>query len=193
MVLQAEYMQLVKEAFMEKDAMAVIVGLVAEPLSRHPRMTEADGLIVQLVITFIRNLLTVPDRAATAGHSTLLWVNAASVLQPSDVDDAHIYSRGTDSTEHILNSMTQKSQAMSAGYWDQQRVWQKLQAMSELICLGDAGSGGDHRTQLRQELLTRMFDDNVLELLLVIAQHAHAVSNQLNVQLYLDIINQHKR
>ena len=65
--LQAEYMQLVKEAFMEKDAMAVIVGLVAEPLGRHPRMTEADGLIVQLIITFIRNLLTIPDRAATAG------------------------------------------------------------------------------------------------------------------------------
>ena len=60
-------MQLVKEAFMEKDAMAVIVGLVAEPLSRHPRMTEADGLIVQLIITFMRNLLAVPDRAATAG------------------------------------------------------------------------------------------------------------------------------
>ncbi len=67
LLLQAEYMQLVKEAFMEKDAMAVIVGLVAEPLSRHPRMTEADGLIVQLIITFIRNLLAVPDRAATAG------------------------------------------------------------------------------------------------------------------------------
>ena len=67
LLLQAEYMQLVKEAFMEKDAMAVIVGLVAEPLSRHPRMTEADGLIVQLIITFMRNLLAVPDRAATAG------------------------------------------------------------------------------------------------------------------------------
>ena len=66
-MLQAENMQLVKEAFMEKDAMAVIVGLVAEPLGRHPRMTEADGLIVQLVITFIRNLLAIPDRTATAG------------------------------------------------------------------------------------------------------------------------------
>lgn len=52
---------------MAKDAMAVIVGLVAEPLSRHPRMTEADGLVVQLVITFFRNLLTIPDRAATGG------------------------------------------------------------------------------------------------------------------------------
>ena len=38
-----------------------------------------------------------------------------------------------------------------------------------------AGSGGDHRTRLRQELLTRMFDDNVMELLMVIAQHAHMV------------------
>ena len=71
-MVQAEYMQLVKEAFMEKDAMAVIVGLVAEPLSRHPRMSEADGLIVQLIITFIRNLLVIPDRAATAGHTAIL-------------------------------------------------------------------------------------------------------------------------
>lgn len=70
-MMQAEYMQLVKEAFMEKDAMAVIVGLVAEPLSRHPRMSEADGLIVQLVITFVRNLLVIPDRAATAGHRAI--------------------------------------------------------------------------------------------------------------------------
>ena len=71
-MMQAEHMQLVKEAFMERDAMAVIVGLVAEPLSRHPRMSEADGLVVQLVITFIRNLLVIPDRAATAGH-TAIW------------------------------------------------------------------------------------------------------------------------
>lgn len=32
---------------------------------------------------------------------------------------------------------------------------------------------------MRQELITRMFDDNVLELLLVIAQHSHAVSQDL--------------
>lgn len=68
-------MQLVKEAFMEKDAMAVIVGLVAEPLSRHPQMSEADGLIVQLVITFIRNLLVTPDRVATAGQTVNLNVS----------------------------------------------------------------------------------------------------------------------
>ncbi len=43
-------------------------------------------------------------------------------------------------------------------------------------CGSNAGSGGDHRTRLRQTLLIRMFDDNVMELLLVIAQHAHAVS-----------------
>lgn len=78
-MMQADYMQLVREAFMEKDAMAVIVGLVAEPLSRHPRMSEADGLIVQLVITFIRNLLVIPDRAATAGH-TAIWQLTLNIL-----------------------------------------------------------------------------------------------------------------
>jgi len=34
---------------------------------------------------------------------------------------------------------------------------------------------------LRQTLLIRMFDDNVMELLLVIAQHAHAVSTNLSI------------
>ena len=53
---------------MAQDAMAVVVGLVAEPLGRHPRMNAADESIVQLVITFIRNLLQIPDRAATAGR-----------------------------------------------------------------------------------------------------------------------------
>ena len=77
-LLQAEYMQLVKEAFMEKDAMAVIVGLVAEPLCRHPRMSEADGLIVQLVVTFIRNLLVIPDRAITAGQDSILLSRASA-------------------------------------------------------------------------------------------------------------------
>ena len=50
--------------------------------------------------------------------------------------------------------------------------WSSISAADVLMA---AGSGGDHRTRLRQELLTRMFDDNVMELLLVIAQHAHAV------------------
>ena len=86
LLLQAEYMQLVKEAFMEKDAMAVIVGLVAEPLSRHPRMTEADGLIVQLIITFIRNLLAVPDRAATAG---VLCIQTSHVRTTGSAQSLH--------------------------------------------------------------------------------------------------------
>lgn len=51
----------------------------------------------------------------------------------------------------------------------------------DLVRCGNAGSGGDHKTRLRQGLLTRMFDDNVMELLLVIAQHAHAVSASTTV------------
>ena len=41
-------------------------------------MSEADGFIVQLVITFIRNLLKIPDRAATAGRQ-----ETASVCFPT--------------------------------------------------------------------------------------------------------------
>ncbi|KAL3161372.1 hypothetical protein ABBQ32_010265 [Trebouxia sp. C0010 RCD-2024] len=52
------------------------------------------------------------------------------------------------------------------------------------------GSGGDHRSRLRQELLTRMFDDNVMELLLVIAQHAHARPFKSEAPLLMEIFQQ---
>lgn len=32
----------------------MVVGLLAEPLARHPRMREEDIVMVQLVITFLR-------------------------------------------------------------------------------------------------------------------------------------------
>ena len=43
-----------REAFLAQDALAAVVGLLAEPLSRHPRMSDADTALVQLVITFLR-------------------------------------------------------------------------------------------------------------------------------------------
>ncbi|KAK9830387.1 hypothetical protein WJX72_011470 [[Myrmecia] bisecta] len=116
--LQVEYMQQVKEAFLGQDAMAVVVGLVADPLGRHPRMNEKDVLIVQLVIAFIRNLLCVPDRAA------------------------------------------------------------------------DAGSKGDHKTRLRQELLERLFEDHVMELLILIAQHMHEHPFKKEAPLLLQIFHE---
>ena len=60
-------MQAVKEAFLAQDALAVVTALVAEPLARHPRMTQQDTLLVQLVITFLRNLLAIPDQYASGG------------------------------------------------------------------------------------------------------------------------------
>ena len=48
-------------------------------------MSEADGFIVQLVITFIRNLLKIPDRAATAGRQRRrgLFPGTARQLNPA--------------------------------------------------------------------------------------------------------------
>jgi len=64
---QATHMQQVCEAFLAQDALAVIVGMLAEPLSRHPKMTDKDTALVELVITFLRNLLvaTVPPAGAS--------------------------------------------------------------------------------------------------------------------------------
>lgn len=60
---------MVKEAFLAQDALAVVTALVAEPLARHPRMSQQDTLLVQLVITFFRNLLAIPDQFTSAGRS----------------------------------------------------------------------------------------------------------------------------
>jgi Timeless protein len=103
LLIQVSYQQQTVEAFLAQDALTVIVGLVADPLARHPRMSEEDGLIVQLVIAFVRNLLSVP------------------AVRPT------------------------------------------------------AGSRGSHRTQLKDDLLRRLFDEHVLELLLVVAQHTNEV------------------
>ena len=66
---QVEYMAAVKEAFLARDALAVVMALVAEPLQRSAagRPTTADANTVQLVLTFLRNLIVLPDRAPTAG------------------------------------------------------------------------------------------------------------------------------
>lgn len=64
---QVESMQAVKEAFLAQDALTVVTALMAEPLARHPRMGQQDTLLVQLVITFLRNLLAIPDPDIAAG------------------------------------------------------------------------------------------------------------------------------
>lgn len=46
--------QAVREAFLAQDALAAVVGMLAEPLGRHPRMDERDAALVQLVIAFLR-------------------------------------------------------------------------------------------------------------------------------------------
>lgn len=65
--MQVDCLQLVKEAFLNEDALAIVVALIAEPLSKRVRMSELDAQLVQLVVTFVRNLLCIPDRSATAG------------------------------------------------------------------------------------------------------------------------------
>lgn len=83
-------MQQVKEAFLSQDALAIVVALVVEPLSQVNRMGEQDAQLVQLVITFIRNLLSIPDRSITAGElqdiliACYAWSIAMYYLQGQD-------------------------------------------------------------------------------------------------------------
>ncbi len=59
--------QVVKEAVLAGDTLRVIVDLVSGPLAHHPRMSDQDSATVQLVLSFVRNLLAVSDAKATEG------------------------------------------------------------------------------------------------------------------------------
>ena len=92
--MQIDAMRDVKEAFLAQDALVVIVSLVAQPLSRHTEslMTERDTLIVQLVITFLRNLIVIPDSARQSGAARHWW--AHTVLCSADLFSALSFLAG---------------------------------------------------------------------------------------------------
>eukprot|EP00879_Flechtneria_rotunda_P023163 GHRR01024489.1.p1 GENE.GHRR01024489.1~~GHRR01024489.1.p1 ORF type:complete len:154 (+),score=30.84 GHRR01024489.1:1678-2139(+) len=58
-----------------RDLLASLMSLAAGPLSRHPHMTDKDHQALQLLLTFFRNLVSIPDPAvgasSSAPHSTL--------------------------------------------------------------------------------------------------------------------------
>ena len=55
---ERKMIQQVCEAFTQTDgAIEVIMTLLAEPLSRHPKMSDRDASLVELVIVFLRNLV----------------------------------------------------------------------------------------------------------------------------------------
>uniref|UniRef100_A0A7S3VNX6 Timeless N-terminal domain-containing protein n=1 Tax=Dunaliella tertiolecta TaxID=3047 RepID=A0A7S3VNX6_DUNTE len=61
---QQQLIDKVKEAFLlhpHEGAMTVVADVAAAALSRHPRMSEEQACSVQLVLTFLRNLLYVPE------------------------------------------------------------------------------------------------------------------------------------
>ncbi len=67
----------VKDTFLAQDALAVVVALVTQPLMRHAdgHMPDKDVLIVQLVVTFLRNLIVIPDSSSTSGAPFSLITN----------------------------------------------------------------------------------------------------------------------
>ena len=65
--VQCRELARIKDCFLANDAVAVIVGLLSRPLSRYPRLSEKDILVVQLVLTFVRNLLCVDSAARDLG------------------------------------------------------------------------------------------------------------------------------
>ena len=127
----------IKDAFLAQDALAVVIALVGPPLMRHAerQMTDKDLLMVQLVITFLRNLIVIPDSSGSSGVADCSFTGCNSLMW--------FTSGPTDMSTNARNR-----------------------------CIGSSGS---HRSAMRGKLLSRLFEDSALELLLVMAQHTAQV------------------
>ena len=52
---QEAHMGAVRDAFLARsEALAAVVGMLAEPLAKHPRMDQRDAALVQLVVAFLK-------------------------------------------------------------------------------------------------------------------------------------------
>jgi Timeless protein len=51
----------VKASFTEPDTLSIVTALCHGPLSHFPQMTKEDRDTLQLFLTFVRNLLWIPD------------------------------------------------------------------------------------------------------------------------------------
>lgn len=80
-------MQRVMEAFLTQDALAVVISLLTEPLSNRGSLSEDEAQLVQLIITFLRNLLKIPDRNQTAGPLPYLPVMSQDYGSRSQTDE----------------------------------------------------------------------------------------------------------
>lgn len=68
-----------------QGALTVVADVAAVALARHPRMSEEQAASVQLVLTFLRNLLYVPEiqvgacRSECCVHERLFDVQMSTV------------------------------------------------------------------------------------------------------------------
>lgn len=102
------------------------------------------------------------------------------------MDDCQCWAKYSSAHDRLSSVTEDWIQVIGVADWPQPIITYSITMSSASKQKGQhrlvlrTGSGGDHRSKLRQALLTRMFDDNVMELLLVIAQHASSVCSFLS-------------
>jgi hypothetical protein len=52
--VQYEILASIKRSCLSRDVLAALMTMAAGPLCRHPRMTEEDHQVLQLLLTFFR-------------------------------------------------------------------------------------------------------------------------------------------
>jgi len=94
--------------FVDGELMSIIVGVIQDALSETTTRTEESCKAIELVLTLLRNLLSIPDTPQADTHARLICV-----LKDHDVLDVILYLTQVlrDSVALAPNAATRDSDA----------------------------------------------------------------------------------
>jgi Timeless protein len=166
----------VKAAFTEPDTLSIVTALCHGPLSHFPQMTKEDRDTLQLFLTFVRNLLWIPDatdheQSLGRAHFGTLQVQCCQLLAlpcaqvlRSTCSHLCIASPGTI----MVISSLRTSPGVSKSF-----------ACAACCKLG---------LRLQVDFIQVALDENVLELVASIAQHIELPVLQGDAHLVLQLL-----
>ena len=78
-----DIMHAAKAAFCDRDVIGIVTSLCHGPLSKFPELSEEDSKLLQLYLTFVRNMAAIPDavdcdKAGAKFHLSTLGVRTNS-------------------------------------------------------------------------------------------------------------------
>jgi len=157
-----------------EGALAVVAGVAEAALARHPRMSEEEASSVQLVLTFLRNLLYVPEvQVRGTRHACVAHRWREGCHSPGQAGGVRAIRRnGSGKSGRLM--------CAAAGCGPQQPSGDARTPTTCKHTLTSRANGaqvtraeeGGRSGYLQGVLFRTLFEADIMELMLVVAQHA---------------------